>query len=278
MATSPLTYMVSWMDIVRFCTKRIAELSILQTCRLQHPPSYIQPSTLKLSREPRISPHVSFSPHQTWLSRSKNWLVRKVMNSRTLNKRNKVQSRVLWERDWCEGGTWYPSEHLQRTSQDAVAEFHRSHSRKPSKKTYGPSCPNVVSMFHNLTYNTQIISKSLYSPEAGAEDLQTLNFRIHVHLRKDNTQKWIYLKLTLTHSYLISKPVEYSHLWVFFLLTTKRDCLYYRHTAVTATTIQILYRSGNRIEVFDIVPLIHISPNCAWNTPVRRAVYCHTSW
>lgn len=60
-----------------------------------------------------------------------NWVVKEVIDSRTLNKRKRVQFWVLWERFQSEEGTWESWESLKGNAEDAVIQFNWKHPRKP---------------------------------------------------------------------------------------------------------------------------------------------------
>ncbi|KAH8153124.1 uncharacterized protein LAJ45_02711 [Morchella importuna] len=101
-----------------------------------HPVFHV--SLLELYRVPvdperRVPP-----PEPEEIAGEHNWIVREVADSRVTKKRRRVEYLLLWEVYENEDATWEPWEHLRKSAEEALRNFHMRYPNKPrDRRTLG---------------------------------------------------------------------------------------------------------------------------------------------
>ncbi|KAH0607133.1 uncharacterized protein H6S33_003121 [Morchella sextelata] len=73
-------------------------------------------------------------PEPEEIEGEQNWVVREVADSRVNKKRRLVEYLVLWEGYENEDATWEPWEHLKKSAEEALLDFHMRYPKKPRDK------------------------------------------------------------------------------------------------------------------------------------------------
>ena len=82
-------------------------------------------------RKPKDPLRTIVPPEPEDIDDEENWLIKGIVDSRTVGRKKKVEYRVLWEGFRMEEGQWEPYENLAGTSEEALKEFHKQYPRKP---------------------------------------------------------------------------------------------------------------------------------------------------
>jgi hypothetical protein len=65
------------------------------------------------------------------IDNEESWLIKGIVESRTVGRKKKVEYRVQWKGFRIEDGQWEPYENLTGTAKEALKEFQKQYPRKP---------------------------------------------------------------------------------------------------------------------------------------------------
>ncbi|KAH8144355.1 uncharacterized protein LAJ45_11677 [Morchella importuna] len=88
--------------------------------------SLLEPYRVPVDPERRVPP-----PEPEEIAGEQNWTVREVAVSWVNKKRRRVEYLVLWEGYENEDATWEPWEHLRKSAEEALRDFHMRYPKKP---------------------------------------------------------------------------------------------------------------------------------------------------
>ncbi|KAH0612478.1 uncharacterized protein H6S33_008858, partial [Morchella sextelata] len=91
--------------------------------------SLLEPYRAPVDPERRVPP-----PEPEEIEGEQNWVVREVADSRVKKKGRRVEYLVLWEGYENEDATWEPWEHLKKSAEEALRDFHMRYPKKPKDK------------------------------------------------------------------------------------------------------------------------------------------------
>jgi hypothetical protein len=108
--------------------KRAYELELPPQMRI-HPVFHIallEPYKAPTDAQRRVDP-----PEIEEIEGEENYVLREVVDSRVNRRKKKVEYLVLWEGYEQEDATWEPWDHLQKSAEEALVDFHKRYPKKP---------------------------------------------------------------------------------------------------------------------------------------------------
>ena len=126
--------------VIKVVGKRAYQLELPPQMKI-HPVFHI--SLLETYRAPVDSQRRTEPPEIEEIEGEENYVVRKLADSRVNRNKKIVEYLVLWEGYDNEDATWEPYEHLEKTAQEALKDFHKRYPKKPKDRRV----VGAVSMF-----------------------------------------------------------------------------------------------------------------------------------